>query len=81
MVRANLDWLVTGMKAVYIAIVKQNRRPRCLPHRQRAAHHLATVRSAITAALKDAGHLHIPKARRTTPPPRPSASTASIKDR
>jgi predicted transposase YbfD/YdcC len=161
-VRANLDWLVTGKKAQYIAVVKQNQpllhaRVRALPWRQvpagsvtrerghgraetrtlKAAHvagldypharqaikitrwrrdtatgrttrqtvyavtslasagatacdlardvafaedaaasrtgcgpaNLATIRAAITAALKDAGYLHIPKGRRdhTTP--------------
>jgi hypothetical protein len=36
---------------------------------------LATIRAAITAVLKDAGSLHIPKAAATTPPPpRPSGS-------
>ncbi len=41
---------------------------------------LATIRAAITAALKEAGYLHVPEGRRDhTTPPRPSASTASIR--
>ena len=41
---------------------------------------LATIRAAVIAAIKDAGYLHIPEGRRGhTTPPRPSASTASIK--
>jgi hypothetical protein len=41
---------------------------------------LATIRAAIIAAIKDAGYLHVPKAGATTPPPpKPSASTASIR--
>ena len=43
---------------------------------------LATIRAAIIAAIKDAGYLHVPEGRRDhTTPPRPSASTASIKTR
>ena len=46
---------------------------------------LATIRAAVTAALKDAGYLHIPEGRRdhTTEVPcrDPPAFTASIKDR
>jgi hypothetical protein len=41
---------------------------------------LATVRAAIIAALRDVGYLHIPEGRRDhTTPPKPSASTASIR--
>ena len=41
---------------------------------------LATIRAAITTAIKDAGYLQSPKAAATTPPwPRPSAFTASIR--
>lgn len=43
---------------------------------------LATIRAPITAAIKDAGYLHVPDGRRDhTTQPKPSASTASIKDR
>ncbi len=41
---------------------------------------LATIRAAIIAAIKDVGYLHIPEGRRDhTTPPKPSASTASIR--
>jgi hypothetical protein len=49
------------------------------PYRQRAVNP-ATIRAAITAAIKDAGHLHIPEGRRDhTTPPEPSVPTASIR--
>ena len=42
---------------------------------------LATTRVAISAAIKDAGYLHIPDGRRDhTNLPRPCVSTATIKD-
>ena len=41
---------------------------------------LATIRAAITAAIKDAGYLHIPEGRRDhTTPAEPSAFTDSIR--
>ena len=42
---------------------------------------LATIRATVIAAIKDEGYLHVPEGRRDHTPPRPSASTASIKDR
>jgi predicted transposase YbfD/YdcC len=42
---------------------------------------LATIRAAVTAAIKDAGHLHIPEGRDRTTPPKPSTSTASIRQK
>ena len=41
---------------------------------------LAIIRAAIIGAIKDAGYLHIPPGpREHSTPPKPSASTASIK--
>ena len=41
---------------------------------------LATIRAAITAAIKDAGYLHVPEGHHDhTTPAEPSATTASIR--
>jgi hypothetical protein len=44
---------------------------------------LAIIRAALIAAIKDAGYLHVPEGRRdhTRPPPKPSASTALIRQK
>jgi predicted transposase YbfD/YdcC len=72
-VRANLDWLVTGKKAHYIAIVKQNQpllhaQVRALPWRQVPAGSATREKGhgrAETRTLKAAhvGHLDFPHAR------------------